>query len=102
MQKKLYVLCRKDLHPTYATVQGGHAVAEFMITHPGTTKEWMNGYLIYLNGGTYRSMLNWLDKLTLKYPKLSWSAFKEPDLDGQVTAIAVYCDGRIFEGVRTL
>lgn len=100
--KRLYVLVRKDLHPIYACVQGGHAVAEFAINHPGAFKEWMNGYLIYLNGGAYRSMLGWLDKLTLEYPDLSWSVFKEPDLDGQITAIAVYCDGRIFERVRTL
>lgn len=31
---RMYVLLRKDLPSKYAAVQGGHALAEFMLRHP--------------------------------------------------------------------
>jgi hypothetical protein len=31
--KKLYVLIRKDLDPSYQAVQAGHAVAEWLLQH---------------------------------------------------------------------
>jgi len=31
---KMYILIRKDLTPTYRAVQGGHALAAFLLKHP--------------------------------------------------------------------
>ena len=50
MQPKLYILCRKDLPETYRAIQGGHALAQYLIDYPDT--EWDNGTLIYLDGGS--------------------------------------------------
>lgn len=45
-QKKLYVLIGKELNPVYGCVQGGHAVAQYLLEHP--KQNWNNQYLIYL------------------------------------------------------
>lgn len=34
MNKKMYVLIRKDLDPAYQAVQAGHALAQYMLDHP--------------------------------------------------------------------
>lgn len=42
--KRLYVLIDRTLNPIYGCVQGGHAVAQYMLEH----SNWNNEYLIYL------------------------------------------------------
>lgn len=99
---KMYVLLRSDLHPTYASVQAGHALADFILmgNNGNIAEHWGNGTLIYLNGGTLRSMTDTLERLS-KIPNLPIQAFREPDLQDQLTAIAVYCDGYIFKDFKT-
>ena len=49
MQKqknKLYVLIDSSLEPVYGCVQGGHAVAQWLLEH---NDGWSNEYLIYLS-----------------------------------------------------
>ena len=43
--KRLYVLVNKKLAPIYGCVQGGHAVAQFMLENP--KQDWNNNFLIY-------------------------------------------------------
>lgn len=43
---KLYVLIRKDMPKAYQAVQGGHAVAQWLIDNP--ENGWNNHTLIYL------------------------------------------------------
>lgn len=43
---KLYVLIRNDLSNAQKAVQGGHALAQWLIENPYTN--WTNGTLIYL------------------------------------------------------
>lgn len=69
--KRLYVLIDQKLDAVYGCVQGGHAVAQWLLEHPN--QEWNNSYLIYL----YADLVN-----------KDYSSFYEPDLDNQLTAIA--------------
>jgi len=89
---RLYVLIDKSLAPIYGCVQGGHAVAQWLLEHPD--QEWNNSYLIYLKCNIY-SMRKRLVKLGKDF-----SEFKEPDLDNKLTAIACENDGRLFRNLR--
>ena len=79
--KRLYVLVNKRLSPVYGCVQGGHAVAQWLLDNPA--QKWNNNFLIYLYADTDKWM-KMLDDRGIPY-----SAFKEPDLNGTVTAIAL-------------
>lgn len=69
--KRLYVLIDQKLDAVYGCVQGGHAVAQWLLEHP--KQDWNNNYLIYL----YADLVN-----------KDYSSFYEPDLGNQLTAIA--------------
>ena len=81
MKNKLYILIDKNLDPIYGAVQGGHAVAEWLIEH-GQGK-WSNEYLIYLSVDINK----W--KQLLDLTESIYSEFNEPDLDNQLTSIAI-------------
>ena len=98
MSPFLFILCRKDLDPVYAAVQGGHAVAEILLN--GNTQEWNNDYLIYLEVRDEQELEKWQYKLSSR--DVSHSSFYEPDLDGQLTAIAVENNNKLFKSLRTL
>ena len=93
--KRLYVLVNKKLNPIYGCVQGGHAVAQFMIENP--TQRWNNDFLIYL----YADVDKWHNKL--KAMGVNHSVFKEPDLNNTITAIACQDDsGELFKSLQTV
>ena len=93
--KRLYILVNKRLNPVYACVQGGHAVAQFMIENPDQT--WGNEFLIYL----YADVNRWADKLTNM--GIKFSMFKEPDLNNSITAIACQDDsGELFKNLSVV
>ena len=89
--RRLYVLIDKSLNPVYGCVQGGHAVAAYLLEHPDG---WKNQYLVYL----YADVEKWISKLD--YLGLDYSIFKEPDLANQITAVAVENDGELFKHLR--
>lgn len=76
-------LIDQKLDAVYGCVQGGHAVAQWLLEHPN--QEWNNSYLIYL----YADLVN-----------KDYSSFYEPDLDNQLTAIALQDDGRMFKKLK--
>lgn len=92
-KNKLYVLTDKTLDPVYASVQGGHAVAEWLLQHWQLNEEgdtqwsWNNDYLIYVSVDIDK----WYNELINFDPsKYQWVHFNEPDLDNKITAIAIY------------
>ena len=92
----------KLFDPSYQAVQGAHVVAQFMMDYPKS--EWKNGYLIFLAVESSHELNEWKDKLQSindkQYDdrkKIPFSLFHEPDLDNQLTAIAVYTNGRMFK-----
>ena len=98
MKNKLYILTDNTLDPIYASVQGGHAVAQWLLDNWQTkrnkdfnedypTWEWNNDYLIYLSVDIEK----WKELLWRFDPsKFKWTWFDEPDLNNKTTAIAIY------------
>ena len=91
-QKRLYVLISNKLPSIYGCVQGGHAVAQYLLEHP--KQQWNNQYLIYV----YADVDNWKKKLD-KYC-IDYSLFREPDLGDALTAIAVEDEGKLFRNLK--
>jgi hypothetical protein len=85
---KLYVLVRGDLKPSYRMVQGMHAVAE----HMKHDELWSNGTLVVLKVKDRMALMRWYVKLQ-DIACHKYVAFYEPDLDGQMTSIAVMTSG---------
>ncbi len=88
-QRRLYVIIDESLQPVYGCVQGGHAVAQYLLEFG--QESWENEYLIYLYGDTEY----WKYVLTMRGMK--FAEFHEPDLDDKLTALAVVNDGNLFK-----
>lgn len=95
-EKKLYVLCDNTLKPIYAAVQGGHAVAKYIMDTMFEPNAWKNSTIVYLSCDIAKTK-EMLDSLDLVY-----SAWREPDLDNRITAIAIHNKGYIFKNLKTL
>lgn len=95
---KLFVLIRSDMAPAYQAVQGGHAVAQFLIDHPAHA--WKNETLVYVNVPDEEHLQMWVKKLSVR--GISLSAFNEPDLGGQLTAIATSGPDRLFSKLKLM
>lgn len=91
-KKKLYVLISKDLQPVYGCVQGGHAVAKYLLDNPKQT--WNNSYIYYV----YADIDKWVDKLTMLGE--TFSVFEEIDLDFKQTALAIEHSGNLFKKLK--
>ena len=80
MKNRLYILIDKNLDPIYGAVQGGHAVAKWLIEHG--QEKWNNEYLIYLKAD--------LEDIQEILFNINYSKFYEPDLNNKLTTIAIY------------
>ena len=96
--KKLYVLVRKDLSKSQQAVQGGHAVAEYLLHGPSTA--WPNGTLVYLGVRNETELKFWGTQITKKGYAIV--PFREPDRADEMTAIATECDGVLLNELRLL
>ena len=93
--KKLYVIIRKDLAPSYQAVQAGHAVAEWILKNPTQAQEWGNGYLIYVAVDSLEALEYWYWKLSKEADNCT--GFREPDINNELTSIACFSDGKPFK-----
>ena len=96
---KMYVLVRLDLSTQYGFVQGSHALAQLALDTPTAFQMWGNGTIVYLGVRCLKELKIWREKLAAG--NLCAIPFFEPDLDGQLTAIACYSTGEIFKGLKT-
>ena len=67
-------------------------VMQWLLEHPN--QNWNNNYLIYL----YADLDTWRVRLDLT--NKDYSMFREPDLNNQLTAIALQDDGRMFKKLK--
>ncbi len=96
MQLKLFVLIRQDMPIADQAVQAGHAVAEWCKRwqYHGN-QDWNNETLVYLSVKNIEWLHAWRDKVRSKYYN-EHSVFREPDMEMSMTAVACWCDGKIF------
>lgn len=95
MKRKLYVVIRNDLDLAYQGVQGGHAVAQWLLENPDQT--WNNHYLIYCE---VDNLNRFKYKLNLK--NIKFSEFIEPDMDYQATAVAFQTTEKWVEKLKLM
>ena len=98
--KKLYVIIRSDLTAPYQAVQAGHALAGYLLKHPTQGQDWGNHTLIYLQTDNEETLNLWADKL--EYRDIPFCMFREPDINNEATALACYCDGKMFRKLKLL
>ena len=71
------------------SVQSGHALAKFCIENSEIANSWHQNsqYLVYLSVEDEDSLYNLITKLQSR--DIVFSVFQEPDLNNQITAIAI-------------
>ena len=58
-----------------------------------------NSYLVFLKVFNKKSLNDYVIT-KLAFSEIPWSVFAEPDLDNQITAIALYDNGKNVEGLQ--
>ena len=97
---RLYIITRQDLGLPYCSVQGGHALAQYILEHPSESESWNNQTLIYLSVKNESDLKRWIRKLEIK--SIPHSIFIEPDLDFQITSLACLNDGILFRDLKLM
>ena len=94
--KKMYILCNRRLQSTYQIVQGSHALAQWILEHPGQYDN-KNTTLVYLNCSLNKKMEH-MDEHGYDY-----TVWKEPDLNDAITAVACLGDkDLLFTRLKTV
>lgn len=77
------------MKPGYAGVQSIHAAIQFAMEHPDTNKVWFekSNYLGFLSVADEKELLHLIE--IASHHNIQFSVFKEPDIDNQITAIAL-------------
>lgn len=89
LSDKLYIITREDLPFGAQAVQGGHVLAEFLFEHKEIAEMWHqnSNSLIFLVVKNEQELLKLIDKGFNR--GIEFSVFFEPDLDYQLTAVAL-------------
>lgn len=87
--QKLISITREDLPPGYQAVQSSHALIDFILAYPQIAQKWHSesNYLIQVSVKNEEELRLLKDKIHSK--GLKYIAFYEPDLENQLTAIAI-------------
>lgn len=84
----MVVVTRRDLSIGMQSVQSGHALADFIMQHPQEASSWhqLSNYLIFLSAEDESSLEKLIRKAESK--GIKYTAFREPDIDNQITSVA--------------
>lgn len=86
--KKLTTVTRRDLSPGYQSVQSTHAGILFIFEHPEISQIWhKDPYLAQLSAKNEDALKHLI--LKLEKNQIKYSVFREPDLNNEITAIAI-------------
>lgn len=77
------------MEPGAQAVQATHAAIKFIFEHPEIANEWYNNseYLVELSIENQEKLLELTEKL--RWKGISFSEFREPDMDNELTSIAL-------------
>ena len=89
INQKLIVISREDLSPGYQAVQSAHAAINFQYQYPKIAKNWnsKSNYLIFLSCKSQDELIQYKNKFDLA--GLLYTLFYEPDINNELTAIAI-------------
>src|SRR5258708_2755309 len=89
-ETKLVSITRQDLTRGYQVVQTAHAIADFAYDHSDQFRQWkeQSNSIITLSIMDEVSLIALYERLKIKTPYIT--AFREPDVQDQMTAICVY------------
>lgn len=87
--QKLVIVTRKDISPGYQAVQSAHAIPQFAYEHSQVFYEWYknSNYLVLLSVKDEDSLKRLIHSASQK--GIKHSVFTEPDLNNQITSIAL-------------
>lgn len=102
MGDKLYLITRRDIEPGYQGVQSCHAIRQFTADHPDRDQEWFksSNYLAWLSTENEIELMRLL--VAAQDLGLKWSAWREPDVGGAITAIAIEPSPKTVELCKNL
>lgn len=77
------------MEPGYQAVQSMHALRQFTAEHPEIDKEWFekSNYLGLLSVPNEQALVDLIEQATVH--DIPFSVFREPDVDNEITAIAL-------------
>jgi len=86
---KLYVIVRSDIAPGLQIAQSGHALVAFQHEHAAAYEQWHreSNNLVCLSAPSKEELAKLAYDLTVR--GIEVSMFREPDLDDELTAVAV-------------
>lgn len=87
--QKLYIITRNDLTPGMQAAQAVHAAFEFVSRYPKHAFRWMDqsNHICVLAVDHWRELI--MLKSEAEIAGLKCILFREPDLDNEITAIAI-------------
>lgn len=97
---KLYVLVRKDMQLSHIAVQAGHAVGDWVKSHPHISHEQWNDTLVYLGVADEQELSAWVELLSkVEEKSVAW---REGYWNNSLTSFAVLGTPLVQEYVRSL
>lgn len=83
------MITRQDLDPGYQAVQSIHAAIQFKFEHPEISQHWFekSNYLGLLSVANEAELIQLLERAAQN--GIQFSVFREPDINDQITAIAI-------------